>query len=929
MKALLLAALTLSFVVDAVAEDLPPESARCREERKTYNTLQQELRGFSQRASQIEELLDGAAPAEVTVDELESLLAGKDGESEATVWPEAIRCESLQQDYKQARETLIWQKSQLVRLRNDYWTALPSPIREAMLHIWESRARLTHNTQALLAREGASSSTELPPALLASSEQLQASRLAFFRLLPDLSEKMPAREARKWLQGWQAAMDLATTQVLPSAVPAGMEDSAGSRLYRQHRRLAQADAVVIAEAFNTVRGWLWSNHHEVFEDNEAITGGKSELLLDESLALVVAFFGVLAEVGTVINNSDAAGTVGQIFLGLEYLTGLLAIAALAIGARAIRKPAGRIQAAFARRYHGSRARAQLIRLTTGIPVLLPWIVGWVGLHLLEHLFHSYHLALLLPILPFARLYIIYGLLSLVGEWYLHRIAGLAGSYLNAQQHEQMVQRARRFARVVILPWFLMDLVNLGLGPSLTLEILEWLTLVAVVIALGLLLKPWRKEYILALQSFLPETCDHWIERLFAGWRFVLLAPLTAPLMLAAVILFFLHKGLVDFDWYRMLMARSFRLRSGQVEEEASAHSDESALADYQRWFEETLEDGETPFINTDVAERLEATLGKWVNETSEENSLLLSGEHGSGKSTVLQKVLASIREKAEGVDLTYLEVPAKCIDPAAIAALLEPALGVSLADGPGELVKSDSERKPAIVVLDNAQNFFLRRVGGLEGWEYLLSLTRARLYNVFWVISINDQSWAYLGNVFGREYQFNKLLQTRRWSQNDVRSLILSRNQLSGYRIHYDSILLSSRGPEAGNIRNAEQLYFSLLWDACRGNPLLALRLWLSSITVAGKVVTVGLPVEVSSAALERLGKEMHFVYAALVLHENMTSEELVSTTALPESRVRAALKTAFDIGFVDRSKNRRYRIIPVWYPVVTRLLARKNLLHE
>jgi sugar-specific transcriptional regulator TrmB len=70
-------------------------------------------------------------------------------------------------------------------------------------------------------------------------------------------------------------------------------------------------------------------------------------------------------------------------------------------------------------------------------------------------------------------------------------------------------------------------------------------------------------------------------------------------------------------------------------------------------------------------------------------------------------------------------------------------------------------------------------------------------------------------------------------------------------------------------------------------------------------------------------------VYAALILHENMTSEEVVETTALPESLVRSALKIAFDTGFVERSENRRYRIVPIWYRTVIRLMARKNLLHE
>ena len=211
----------------------------------------------------------------------------------------------------------------------------------------------------------------------------------------------------------------------------------------------------------------------------------------------------------------------------------------------------------------------------------------------------------------------------------------------------------------------------------------------------------------------------------------------------------------------------------------------------------------------------------------------------------------------------------------------------------------------------------------------LLSLTNTRLENIFWLVVINNQSWAYLSNVFGRDYQFRNVLRAKRWSQHDIRSLILSRNHLSGFRIRYDDILLTSRGPEAGNIRNAEQRYFSLLWDACRGNAMLALQLWLSSVRTDANTVSVGLPTEPSVSQVDKLGSNLMFVYAAIVTHENLTSEEIVAATSLPDNVVRYALKTGFDAGFIQRSDDGRYRLVPIWYHAITNMLARKNLLHE
>jgi hypothetical protein len=481
---------------------------------------------------------------------------------------------------------------------------------------------------------------------------------------------------------------------------------------------------------------------------------------------------------------------------------------------------------------------------------------------------------------------------------------------------------------VLLPWLLQEFYRLAIGPSLTHLLLDLVTLLALLLAFGVLLRPWRKEFIKALQYFLPARLDPICERIYGGPGFLLLAPLTAPLMVLMTILSFIHKLLNQFDWYRRIVARSFLLRSAAPDASDVETSDPAALAEYRRWFGADAAE-EAPFIRAGVAEQLMQHLGEWRTEQVEENTLLFYGEQGSGKTTALRRLAETLANEDDSPKLVPIEVPAKTFSAEAVGALIGEALDVSLEEGPAELVRSDEDRSPTVVIVDRAQNLFLRSVGGLHGWEMLLTITRSRLRNVFWLICIDSQSWAYLANVFGRYYQFNKLLSCKPWSQSDIRSLILSRNQLSGFKISYDQVLLSSRGPEAGSLRNAEQLYFSLLWDACHGNPGLALELWLSSLVVRKGEVTVGLPDEINSAALERLEEDQYFVYASLVLHENMSTEELVESTAVAESRVRAALRTGFDLGFLQRSEGRRYRVRIAWYHAITRLLARKNLLHE
>ncbi|MEH6564143.1 MAG: ATP-binding protein [Halopseudomonas sp.] len=562
-------------------------------------------------------------------------------------------------------------------------------------------------------------------------------------------------------------------------------------------------------------------------------------------------------------------------------------------------------------------------------MLLPWLLALLGLQLLYQIYTHHHLALLTLLIPLARLFILYGLLCLAGEWLLQRIAQQAGSFLNQEQLTQVQQAARVSAGLVVLLLLLRDFVALGVGPSRVLDICEWLCLLGFLLALGLLLRCRRQDLVEALKSVLPSRCDRAVDLLLSQRYFLLTAPFAAPPLLLALLASFLHKTLFDYDWYRRLFARSFKLRAAAIDTPpAELTVDPQAQAEYAQWFGQS-DSEHVPFIDSGLYQHVRKDLSHWLDDDGTDNSLLLTGSRGAGKSSVLKQLTQDLAQEQPHLQLRLCEVPGKVTTADEVASLLGELLQTDLAAGPAALVHSDAERSPTLVILDNAQNLFLRRVGGLAGWETLLALVNARTKNLFWLLVINNQGWAYLSNIYGRDYQFRKVRTTRPWSQNDIRSLILSRNHLSGYKIRYDDILLAARGPEAGNIRNAEQLYFSLLWDACQGNPLLALRLWLGSIYLQGNTVVVGLPDEVSATPLEQLDNDLHFVYAAIMIHENMTSAELVSVTALPERVVRTALKTGLHGGFIQRAENKRYRVVPLWYPSLMRLLARKNLLHE
>lgn len=928
--------MTLLVVLPVTARVSAAELPDCRDSAELLLSLQRELAQSNARQAAYDAIYADQFPSDLSFEEAfpEAVVEAR-LEERWQQWPDKIDCPALEEQYLATRLDLISGDERLLRHQNG-WTKQSKALNDAAVRVWNSRQRLAKQYEALtLAFEsnddnapldGTPAQAVLRASMASVQTQLSDLRGDFFTLLHSIHKDVTPGRIGDLLALWRGSYETDPSAAVPADKVLDELPDALQALSFRYFELAQLDVMVQRNSLNDVRAWLWKTHKAEFSqvDQSELQG----LLADEDRA----FRNRLEWLASDVRYGDAATSSSRFrgwIKGVEYLSGFLAFPLLVIIARRLSSPAAQLQSQFAHWSRKRRLASQISRATAGLPLLLPWLVGWLGLNLLHLVFTYYHLPLLNSLLPLARLFILYGLICLAGEWLLQRIAQQAGSFLNEEQLALVQRHARAAAAVAVLPLLVEDFVELGVGPSRLLDICQTFSLVGFLLAIGLLLRSRRQDFIDALKSVLPSKCDDIIEKLLGERLFLLVAPIAAPPLLLALLGSFMHKALFDYDWYRKVFARSFKLRAAAAESsQPEVVLDSEATEEYQRWFLDESNQ-ETPFIDSGLYGSVRKSLDQWIADKSCENSMLLTGARGAGKTSVLHRLQQNLADEHPELAVRLVDVPAKTVTAESVFNLLGEALETDLELGPSVLVRSDEERPPTLIILDNSQNLFLRRVGGLSGWETLLSLINARVENLFWLIVINNQSWAYLSNIYGEDYQFRNIKVAKRWSQNEVRSLILSRNHLSGCKIRYDDILLATRGPEAGSIRNAEQLYFSLLWDACLGNPMLALRLWLSSVHISGNTAIVGLPDEVSGGWLEQLGNDLHFVYAAIMIHENMTSDELVETTALPERVVRTALKTAFDAGFIQRSEKRRYRIVPLWYPTILKLLSRKNLLHE
>ena len=146
--------------------------------------------------------------------------------------------------------------------------------------------------------------------------------------------------------------------------------------------------------------------------------------------------------------------------------------------------------------------------------------------------------------------------------------------------------------------------------------------------------------------------------------------------------------------------------------------------------------------------------------------------------------------------------------------------------------------------------------------------------------------------------------------------------------MEYDPIFRSSQKVQEG-VTSSENRYFYLLWERSGGNPGTAIYYWFRSLKqLREEHLKVCLPVDNQVSELSSLHQEMHFVYASLFKHENLTISEATRATNLPRSVVKQAVYRGLEEGFLI-SEDGRYQISMNWIDDLRKYLKGKNLIYE
>lgn len=567
---------------------------------------------------------------------------------------------------------------------------------------------------------------------------------------------------------------------------------------------------------------------------------------------------------------------------------------------------------------------------------IPWVLVIIGFEFLREVMEGTLIEELGLLIPYLLYYCYYRLFRQTVLNLLRLLSEKAMMKASAHTKDKMNRSSLLIGRIYFVVMCLLHTVSSVASEGLLYqEIVVFSRIIGVIVFYRLIWK-WREEISGILRRNFGTEEDGgmfaFIPGLMVAKFFIVTGPICFSIALLVPFYHWLEDQIGKFELSKSIAAKIFKKKLENTEG-LEGDEEERLPDDYLKYFflkasefeEETQKLLVTP--KRDPLEKIKVEVNEWKDGKTEEHTVALYGVKGAGKSTTLNRLENFYKDKLKVI---RCDIPAKLLTKNEVHKFFGHLLGGGDLVDPVSLLEWDKEIEPTLVILDEAQNLFLAQMGGFEGIRAFFELLNVRTENIFWCASFNRFSWNYLDQVFAKNRYFRSSIEIEGMNEEDLQNLIMKRHNMSSYRLSYAEIIRALRSySEVDDTSYVENLFFRMLYEESRGNPRVALNLWLRALRPRRRgLIKVGLPLNPKLSVLSRLSEESHFVYSGLIRHENLTSRELVAVTSLAEGVVRYALKIGLENEFIDRDEAGRYRVVALMQGPLTQFLKAKNFIY-
>lgn len=239
-----------------------------------------------------------------------------------------------------------------------------------------------------------------------------------------------------------------------------------------------------------------------------------------------------------------------------------------------------------------------------------------------------------------------------------------------------------------------------------------------------------------------------------------------------------------------------------------------------------------------------------------------------------------------------------------------------------------------IIVLEDIQNLFLRKIYGFEALQCLFQLINQTYKNIFWIASTTAYSWTYLTKTVNINEYFSYAITLKSLTDEQINNLIWKRNRISGFKILFeaDAMQVNQRSFKKLNYEQQQielkKKYFSDLNAFAKSNISLALIYWLlSTREIDDTSITIGTFKKPNLNFISMLSADKLYALHALILHDGLNLEQLSIVMQKSKMATELIILALLEDGVVIRKAD-VFMINPIVYRNTVSLLHSKNLIH-
>jgi|GEM_PF-3055428 len=351
---------------------------------------------------------------------------------------------------------------------------------------------------------------------------------------------------------------------------------------------------------------------------------------------------------------------------------------------------------------------------------------------------------------------------------------------------------------------------------------------------------------------------------------------------------------------------------------------------YQRLFGPEPVSDQRMFVGRqDELQMFTDSFSKW--EQGKFAATIVLSEKGAGVTSLLNYFIGKQSRSYTLVRLTSTTRISQLSD---LIALFASTLGITL-DSEAEIIeKLNLYERKRIIILEDLQLFFLRKVNGFESLKALQRIISATNDNIFWIVNTTLYTWEYLHNAINIGEVFEYQINLSDMSVDQITEIIINRNNISGYNIIFEVPDEDKKNKKLEKL-DREQIqaiysknYFSNLNKFTRSNISLSLLYWLLSVNeVTEDTITVKSFKAPDFGFLSALKKTKIFVLQASIIHDGLNISELSEVLSISENESTLILLSLFEDGILMKRGEDTYIVNPLIFRQTVNFLKSQNLL--